>query len=128
LVKEYQMPTYEHRAVPASQLINIHHQQSKRFGFKFAEKDFNRLAYACTSFKATKNPSDVRYIAGSYMCSMQPLSCLINSLLKVLKPKLDHLWAKVLQNPSIPHVQIWMLKNSMEIPDRIKDSIAHVLI
>ena len=117
LIKEYSLPTYQVTTLSENEIIEHHLKQTKAFGIRFKVDEYKKVAYAYMSHKATKLIADVRFIAGSYMCSLQPLSLQINKLLNALKPKLYQLWNTRLKNSNI---QIWMMKNSLEIPERIK--------
>ena len=54
------------------------------------------------------------------MCSSQPLSVPITMILNKLKPKIYQFWNTALKNVNTSALRIWMLKNSTEIPYRIK--------
>ncbi len=120
LIQEYKLPTYKVSQLPLQDILNLHHTYTRKLGITFNKEAYNKVAYAYTSHKATKVTADVRYIAGSYMCSLQPLSVHINMILNKLKPKIYQIWNTKLKNNNTTALRIWMLKHSAEVPYRIK--------
>jgi hypothetical protein len=119
IVAEYTSPTYAMSERYPQHIIKSHHGFAKQYGVYFNTVRYNKLAYAYTSHKAIKVIADVRHIAGSYMCSMQPLSLLLNDILNKLKPKLQQLWFHTLFNEYTGDLPMWLLKHSLDIPNRI---------
>jgi len=120
LINEFKAPTYLECKETANELINWHYQASTKYALRYNADMYNRLAYAYTSHKATKVTAEVRYIAGSYMCSLQPLSILINTLLNTLRPSLCALWDTLIYDKTLEPVSIWMIQNSKKVVERIK--------
>ena len=121
LILEHNTPTYKHITDTQDSVIQYHKDYTKSLSLQYNKRNnYNKLPYSYTSHKATKQNPNVRFIAGSFNCSLTPLSTFINKVMRHLLPSIRQLWNITFTKAGLKPHPLWMINSTNEIPHRIQ--------
>ena len=108
--------TYEKTDEPLKELVERHNAKlNEDFGKFLSKKRYEDVARFKGSLKFHKSPPKPRFIAGSGIATVKPISCLLNFIFGKMHPHVEEIWRRTLQNAGLRSNKSWIVQQTSEI-------------
>ena len=103
------------------EIISRHNSKIKGDFSKFLTgKTYEDVARFKGSLKFHKSPPKLRYIAGSGVATMKPVSCLLNFIFGKLHPTVEKIWTSTFRSAGLKSEKSWIVSNTSEAATMLK--------